>query len=101
MIFAKTNGISLVKYPYTWADLRAENPFTAYDDRFDLNGWYQLTEEGISTGNTILPVRLLEEPEYDPNTQYIVQDLIPRLIDDEWVLGWTVNTHDPSPVEGL
>jgi hypothetical protein len=87
---AKTNGAVLLKYPYTFADLREENPYTYYDNRFTLPEWYAQTDEGLSAGNTVVEVKAATRPEYDKSTHCVTQRAAPELIGGEWVLGWDI-----------
>lgn len=89
MYYAKVKDDQLLKFPYNWGDLSAENPYTSYDSRFDLAGWYEQTEEGVSTGNKVVKVYLQESPEID-NMHKIKYDDQPVLEDGNWVLKYTV-----------
>lgn len=90
MIYAKINGSDLIKFPYKWDDLKQENPFTYYDNRFDLISWYAQTEEAETTGNEIVLVTIQAIPEIDSNTQNLVQPESPVLENGEWTLRYGV-----------
>lgn len=90
MKYAKVNGEELVKYPYTWGDLAAENPYTLYDSRFNLPEWYVQTEEGVSSGNEIVEVIVQDPPEVDYSTQKLVFNSQPSLKNGEWVIDYDV-----------
>lgn len=95
MAYAKINGVSLVKYPYTKSDLRQENPYSRYDSRYTLPEWYAMTDEGLTSGNQVVEVKTAEQPEYDATTHDITQKPVPELVDGEWVLGWDIVERPP------
>lgn len=70
--------------------LMRENPSSSYDGRFSLPDWYALTQESTATGNEIVEVRVLGEPEHDSDLYYPVQKTTPTLENGEWVLGWNL-----------
>jgi hypothetical protein len=100
MNYAKVKHSSLIKYPYTFADLREENPYTRYDNRYTLSEWYAKTEEGRSSGNSVVEVKTAELPVYEEATHYLKQKTAPELVANEWVLGWDIieRTVLDSPV---
>ena len=101
-MYAKINSNTLVKFPYTWEDLLKENPYTKYDNRFDLAGWYIQTEEAAATGNTVVEVHIQQDPIYDMKTQTIVQR-IPELVSGVWTVGYDVieKTEVNTPPEQI
>ena len=96
MWFAKILGGAVVKHPYTFADLKEENPYTRYDRRFTIPEWYALTEEAANTGSTVVEVEVAQEPEYDSATHYIKYNPIPILIGAKYTCGWEVLARPPT-----
>ena len=91
ILYAKVNQNSLVKFPYSWEDLRAENPNTEYDNRYSLPEWYAQTEQAASTGNTVVEVSAsYVSPTYDPLTQKSIETNIPSFYNGDWVFLSTI-----------
>lgn len=89
MNYAKVNGTTLLLYPYSMENLLAENPYTNYDDRFDVKEWYSKTEEALSSGNEIVDVTIeppLDDDLYDAATQFLIYDDTPNMKNGNWVL---------------
>lgn len=99
MNYAKTNNTNLIKYPYTFADLREENPYSRYDGRFTLPEWYAKTDDAANTASTVVEVVIADQPEYDSTTHYLTQKATPELIDGVWTIGWGI-AERPAIVEG-
>lgn len=99
MTYAKTHDITLIKHPYTFTDLREENPYTRYDGRFTLSEWYAQTDDASATGATVVEVVIADQPEYDTATHYLIQQTTPTLIDGVWTIGWDI-VERPPVVEG-
>lgn len=97
MLNAKVNGVTLLKYPYTFADLREENPFTRYDGRFTLPEWYAQTEDAQNTGATVVEVVIADHPEYDSTSHYIRNAGSPNLSGNVWTLGWEIVERGEVP----
>lgn len=95
MLFSKTNNTTFIKYPYTFSDLREENPYTRYDGRFALPEWYAQTEDAQNTGATVVEVVIANQPEYDNTTHYLSQKTTPELIDGVWTIGWDIVERPP------
>jgi len=96
MIYAEINGTTLILYPYGFAQLQAQNPYTNYGTNQDVAYWYPLTDTAITTGNTLAPVIDATQPTYDPATQLCTQNDNPTLIDGVWTLGWTITEMTPE-----
>lgn len=91
ILYAKVNQNSLVKFPYSWEDLRAENSNTEYDNRYSLPEWYAQTEQAASTGNTVVEVfASYVSPAYDSLTQKSVETNIPSFYNGDWVFLSTI-----------
>lgn len=111
-MYVKVKGDELIKYPYTMQDMQEENPFTQYDERFDLKGWYSKTEEAESTGQTVEYVEMAEMPDIDDRTETLEQRKLPSYQDGKWVIMYDVikkteeeieawdNTPPPSSIPG-
>ena len=96
MIYAEINGTTLILYPYGFAQLQADNPYTNYGGNQDVAYWFPLTDTAITTGNTLAPVIDATQPTYDPATQLCTQNDNPTLIDGVWTLGWTITEMTPE-----
>ena len=87
-VYAKINQLNEVeKYPYTFDDLKDENPSTSYDGRLSLFDWFHLTEEGTS-GKRLVEVITTNEisEEYDMRTHKIIMSNSPVCDDGVWKL---------------
>lgn len=91
MRYAQVQGTTLVKYPYLFSDLQADNPNTNYGDNYDVAHWFPLTEAAAETGYTLEPVTELAEPTFDPNIKQAVLNAEPTLVGGVWTLGWDVS----------
>lgn len=96
-MFIKTHNTTLIKHPYTFADLREENPYTRYDGRFTLPEWYAQTEDAQTTGATVVEVVIADQPGYDTETHYLTQHTTPALVDGVWTIGWDIVERPPAP----
>lgn len=94
--YAEVQNTTLIKYPYLFSDLQADNPDTNYGDNYDVAYWFPLTTTAIDNGYTLEPVVDIPQPTYDPNTEVCVQDTNPTLLAGTWTLGWTVTTMTPE-----
>lgn len=94
--YAEVKGKTLIKYPYLFSDLQADNPYTNYGNNYDVTFWFPQTQTAIDNGYTLSPVTVLPEPTYDPNNEICVSDTNPTLLDGVWTLGWSVSTMTPA-----
>ena len=87
----KTYNI-LIQFPYSFTDLKNENPNMEYDDRFDLPQWYAQTQDAITNNCKIVEVfDIIPLPEnYNHLTQTAIKMTLPVLVDNQWVLGWNI-----------
>lgn len=96
-MFAKVLNAQLVTFPYGYAQLQADNPYTAFNaggleaDFYGTEAWQE--------GYRLVPVVELPQPSYDPGTQVAVQDVDPTLTEGVWILGWTVRPMTPEETE--
>ena len=94
--YAEVKGSTLIKYPYLFSDLQADNPSTNYGDNYDVAYWFPLTNTAIDNGYTLAPVVDVPAPTYDANTEICTQNANPEFIDGVWFLGWTVSVMTPE-----
>lgn len=86
-MYAKVSGQSVLKYPYTFEDLQAENPYTKFPDSVDLAALYEGTEDQIATGARIVAVQTAPVPVCDANRQRLVPHTLPA----EYAGIWTIS----------
>lgn len=96
MSYAEVNGAVVIQYPYTFSNLQSENPYTNYGDNDNVAYWFPQTNAAIELGYTLVQVRQLPQPTYDPSTEICTANNTPSLVDGEWVDGWTVTTMTPE-----
>lgn len=94
--YAEVNGITLIKYPYLFADLQADNSSTNFGDNYDVAYWFPDTQKAKESGNRLLPVAEELQPVFDPATQNCVLQDVPELIDNQWVIHWIVSEKTPD-----
>lgn len=94
--YAEINGESLIKYPYLFSDLQADNQETNYGDNYDVAYWYPMTQKAKETGNSLNAVIQEIEPSYDPATQNCVLQDAPELLHGRWVIHWIVSEKTPE-----
>lgn len=88
--YAEIYGSTLIQYPYNFASLSAENPFTNYDGNVDFVDIFPNTNTAVQKGYTLAPVTILAQPAFNPLTQSCTQNAAPTLVGEVWTLGWTV-----------
>jgi hypothetical protein len=88
--YAEVQGETLLQYPFTFASLQAENPYTNYGDDGDFVAIYPNTDYARANGSTLQPVTVAAQPSFDPLSQTCAQDAAPTLVGDVWTLGWTI-----------
>lgn len=84
-MYARVENDQVIRYPYTAADLRADNPRTAFPASVDLS---EMSDYGVVT------VDQVEPPAHDPATQRVVEG-VPVLQGDEWVQVWATEALPP------
>jgi hypothetical protein len=89
-MYAEILNNQVIKYPYTLEQLQSDNPYTNYDERYDVVGWYNLTEKAITTGSTLVDVEEQPFPEYNGVTQAIIKHTVPVYKNDKWIFGWDI-----------
>lgn len=96
MSYAEINGTHVVNYPFTFATLQQENPYTNYGDNQNFTYWFPLTDAAINFGHQLVQVRQLDQPTIDPYTQNATPNNAPELVAGEWIDGWTVTEKTPE-----
>ena len=99
--YAEVNGTTLIKYPYTFADLQSENPSTNYNGNFDFVSIYPGTDTAKKTGNTLAAVTIGTPPTFDPTSQALVQNTVPTLVNGVWTLGGTLRRLTTAELTAL
>jgi hypothetical protein len=94
--YAEVQGTTLITYPYTFANLQAENPDTNFGNNWDVTYWFPSTTTAITHGYTLQAVTIADEPSYNPASQICTQNSTPTLVNNVWVLGWTVADMTPE-----
>lgn len=89
MAYAKINGITLAQYPYGFAQLQVDNPFTNYGDNDDVGYWFPQTNASLVDGYTLVSVAPTPQPAYDVRTQICVEGT-PALDKDVWGQTWDI-----------
>lgn len=93
--YVEVNGTQVVTYPYTFASLQAENPYTNFGGNQDFLYWFPQTDAATVLGYTLEPVLDSPPPSYDPLHQYIEQGT-PELTNGQWYQTWVVQTYTPE-----
>lgn len=89
-VFAEVKDTQLIKFPYTAASLREENPYTNYGSEPDLYEIFPKTDTASQNGYTLVPVTYSPQPSFDPATQICTQNDTPTIIENVWTIGWTI-----------
>lgn len=90
-----TSSNQIVTYPYTFASLQAENPYTNFGDNTDVTYWFPKTNAATELGYQLLPVFDSPQPSYDPLTQYVSSGPI-EYTGGKWYTTYIVNTYTPE-----
>jgi hypothetical protein len=90
MLYAEINGNSVITFPYDYDILVSHNPFTNFPQK-DIVTLYTGTNADLS-GNQLVAVTEESAPAYNQQTEYIVLNTQPTLVNGIWTLGWTINT---------
>jgi hypothetical protein len=97
-MYAKiSNSGSLVEWPYDFAALQRDNPYTAFPPGEDVAVSFRGTETNLA-GNYLVTVTSAPQPEHDPATQDCAQSTVPVPVGDAWVLAWTIVDKPPGEV---
>jgi hypothetical protein len=87
-MFAEVKNGAVVTFPYDYDTLVQKNPHTKFAQT-DLLSMYSGTEANLN-GHELVRVAELDAPTFDKQTQKLVQDLAPTLVNSVWSLGWAV-----------
>jgi len=80
-MYVKINNQTVEKYPYSIGNLRKDNPQTSFP---------KTPTDSLLESYDVFKVVYLEKPVYDLDTQKLVQDEQPSLIDGVWTIGYTI-----------
>ena len=97
MMYAKIKDSMLSQFPYSFAELQADNPYTRFDSSKDLVTLFAETEYATLLGFSLAEVSYAEDPVYDPKTQKLVYAESPELISGSWIIPVTI-VNKPSEV---
>jgi hypothetical protein len=87
-MYAEIKNGAVVTFPYDYDTLVQKNPYTKFLQT-DLLSMYFGTEDNLS-GNELILVAETNAPTFNKQTQKIVQDSAPTLVNGLWTLGWTI-----------
>jgi hypothetical protein len=87
-MFVEVKNGAVVTFPYDYDTLVQKNPYTKFAQT-DLLSMYSGTEANIN-GNELVRVTEIEAPTFDKQTQKLVQNSAPTLVNSVWSLGWEV-----------
>ena len=100
MTHVKIKDDQVMKFPYDFTDLMTDNPYTSYDTRFDVMGWFNQTDDALKHGYSLHPVEEQEFPhEVDQSIKNISLSTTPVLENDVWVLKWIITDKTPEEIE--
>lgn len=88
MTYAKIHDGAVVRYPYTRADLQADNPHTSFP--------VELAAEVLADFGA-QPVQPTAPPEYNPLTHSVEED-VPAFVGGEWQQQWVIRAATPTEV---
>lgn len=94
MTYGKIKDNSIEIYPYSYSNLYSDNPYTSFDNRYDLSEWYAQTEDAIQKGYSLVEVHELAVPDYNTTTHRIEAKSTPELIDGRWIIDWDIVAYD-------
>ena len=89
-MFVKVNNGQAETYPYTIGMLRKDYPNTSFPK--------QLSNELLAE-YYVYRVDLAPQPAYDEKIERVAQNDMPVLIEDKWVMGWTVYPKEQEQID--
>ena len=89
-MFTEVKNNVVVTFPYDYDTLVQKNPYTKFAQT-NLLSMYSGTEANLD-GHELVHVAELDAPTFDKQTQKLVQDSTPTLVNNVWSLGWAVQT---------
>lgn len=87
-MYAKVKNDVVLLYPYSMAELQAENPHTAFGSN-EVPELYAKTKDAES-GAKIVFVEHQSKPNFDGNKQTATLSTTPSLVGGKWVLTWQI-----------
>lgn len=87
-MFAEIKNGAVITFPYDYDTLVQKNPYTAFSQSTLLE-MYANTTDNLD-GNELVRVTQADQPAFDKQTQKVIQDSAPALVDGVWTLGWSV-----------
>jgi len=82
MAYVRVNGAGdVVEWPFKLSDLRNENPRTSFPGK--------ITEQVLNRYD-VHEVKKLPEPAYNPDTQFLEQEVLPVRVGGEYFIGFEV-----------
>lgn len=99
-LYAKIDQYGVVvKYPYTYTDLYEENDNTQFDDRFDLYGWFNLTEEHTLKKHSLVEVIIQDPPTINWVTERLIRKELPEEENGNYVIKWLVEGRSSEEID--
>ena len=96
MAYAEVKDTQLITYPYGFAQLQADNPYTNYGSNQDVAYWFPQTTTAIENGYTLSEVITAPQPAYDQAHQNCTLNAEPTLVGEIWTLEWTITDFTPE-----
>ena len=90
MAFVKISNNEATTYPYSLGQLRRDNPNVSFPK--------SIPDEMLSSYG-VKRVSIASEPSFDVRTQTISEKSLPSLMDEQWVLGWTVSDKTAEDID--
>lgn len=88
MLYLKADGITVIQYPYSRANLQADNPNTSFP---------AIPSEEVYVDFGASVVTVVSPPSYDPMTENL-DELTPQLIGSDWTQAWSVTPATPEEI---
>lgn len=86
-MLAKIINNAVAEYPYDYAHLQADNPYTRFADG-NVTAAFDGTE-AWQAGARLVEVAVAERPTHDERTERL-QQAVPVLVDGQWIAGWNI-----------
>jgi len=96
MTYAEVKDTQLITYPYGFAQLQADNPYTNYGSNQNVAYWFPQTTTAIENGYTLSEVINAPQPTYDQVHQNCTLNTNPTLVNETWTLEWTITDFTPE-----
>lgn len=89
-MYAEVKNGDVITFPYDYDILVQKNPYTKFAQT-DLLSMYSGTEANLN-GHELVRLTEADAPTFDKQTQKVVQDLTPALVNNVWTLKWLVQS---------